>query len=591
MPNTVSLGLPLLVAEQAQKHVTHNEALRALDALVQLSVKDRDLATPPALPAEGDRYIVGASPTGVWTGHAADIAVWQDGAWDFHDPLEGWRSWVEDENAFLIFNGSAWVDWGAALGAIQNLSLLGVGTTADAANPFSAKLNKALWTAKPTAEGGDGDLRYTMNKDAAADVLSLLLQTGFSGRAEIGLIGDDDLTIKVSPDGSSFKVAFAADKATGGVRFLANQVDVASAATCDIGAAAALKVRISGTTTITSFGTTAYAFKVILFSGALTLTHNAASLILPGGANITTADGDTAIATSDGSGNWRVRAYQRASGKPVVASTYADVGVREKLTASRTYYVRTDGSNSNTGLSNTSGGAFLTIQKAWDVACALDLAGFTVTIQIADGTYSTGIVSSVQPFGGSVIIQGNNTTPANVVIAAGQFAFRFTGMQINPLVLTGMKGTLSAAGGAFLSLEAPGAIRYDKIEFGAATTASVHVQAIGRGAVLSCLGNGAGAVITISGGCYSHAYAQNGGQIMLDYAAFTLTGTPAFGGQFAWADLWSYLSANGSTTFSGSATGKRYLADNFARISTAGGGASFLPGNVAGTVGVDGRYA
>ena len=87
---------------------------------------------------------------------------------------------------------------------LQNLALLGIGTTADATNPFSAKLNKALWTAKTAAEGGDGDLRYTMNKETAADVLSLLLQRGFSGRAEIGLIGDDDLTFKVSPDGSTW---------------------------------------------------------------------------------------------------------------------------------------------------------------------------------------------------------------------------------------------------------------------------------------------------------------------------------------------------------------------------------------------------
>jgi hypothetical protein len=218
MPDTSSLKLPLLVAEQAQKHVTHNEALRALDALVQLAVKDRDLAAPPGLPADGDRYIIAASPTGLWAGRAAEIAVFQDGAWDFHDPLEGFRCWVEDENVFLIFNGSAWVDWGAALGALQNLSLLGIGTTADATNPFSAKLNKALWTAKTAAEGGDGDLRYTMNKEAVADVLSLLLQRGFSGRAEIGLIGDDDLTIKVSPDGSSWATALVIDKSTGGVR-------------------------------------------------------------------------------------------------------------------------------------------------------------------------------------------------------------------------------------------------------------------------------------------------------------------------------------------------------------------------------------
>ena len=55
MPDTHSLKLPLLVAEQAQKHVTHNEALRALDAMVQLAVKDRDLATPPGAPSDGYR--------------------------------------------------------------------------------------------------------------------------------------------------------------------------------------------------------------------------------------------------------------------------------------------------------------------------------------------------------------------------------------------------------------------------------------------------------------------------------------------------------------------------------------------------------
>ena len=59
------------------------------------------------------------------------------------------------------------------------------------------------------------------------------------------------------------------------------------------------------------------------------------------------------------------------------------------LTADRTYYVRTDGSNSNTGLANTSGGAFLTVQKAVDaVESRLDIAGLTVTIQIGDGTYA-----------------------------------------------------------------------------------------------------------------------------------------------------------------------------------------------------------
>jgi hypothetical protein len=132
-------------------------------------------------------------------------------------PKEGWIAWVADEDTLLTFGPSGWTDFGGALGAIQNLALLGVGTTADALNPFSAKLNKALWTAKTAGEGGDGDLRYTMNKETAADVLSILLQSGFSGRAEIGLIGNDDVTIKVSPDGSSWLNAVTIDKDDGSV--------------------------------------------------------------------------------------------------------------------------------------------------------------------------------------------------------------------------------------------------------------------------------------------------------------------------------------------------------------------------------------
>jgi hypothetical protein len=86
---TPNLGLPYILAAQSQKHVTHNEALRALDAVVQLSVLDRDLAAPPGWPTNGARYIVAASPTGAWSGHAGDIAAYQDGAWAFYDPGEG----------------------------------------------------------------------------------------------------------------------------------------------------------------------------------------------------------------------------------------------------------------------------------------------------------------------------------------------------------------------------------------------------------------------------------------------------------------------------------------------------------------------
>jgi len=97
--------------------------------------------------------------------------------------------------------------------------------------------------------------------------------------------------------------------------------DVASATTTDLGAQANEAIRITGTTTITGFGTVASGTtRKLRFAAALTLTHNATSLILPGAANITTAANDTAIAVSLGSGNWIVVAYQRASGLALTSS-------------------------------------------------------------------------------------------------------------------------------------------------------------------------------------------------------------------------------------------------------------------------------
>lgn len=96
---------------------------------------------------------------------------------------------------------------------------------------------------------------------------------------------------------------------------LAAEVDVASAATTSIGAATSNNVRITGTTTITSFGTAdAGITRRVRFGGVLTLTHNATSLILPGGINITTAVNDTAEFLSLGSGNWFCKAYNNATG-------------------------------------------------------------------------------------------------------------------------------------------------------------------------------------------------------------------------------------------------------------------------------------
>ncbi|MDW4551508.1 DUF2793 domain-containing protein [Defluviimonas sp. D31] len=115
---TTHLGLPYLMAAQAQKHVTHNEALRLLDAMVQLSVLDRTRTAPPASPADGDRHLVAPGATGLWTGWDLNVAFRVDGAWMRLVPRPGWLAWIAAEQAFAVWNGSAWTTFADAFGWI-----------------------------------------------------------------------------------------------------------------------------------------------------------------------------------------------------------------------------------------------------------------------------------------------------------------------------------------------------------------------------------------------------------------------------------------------------------------------------------------
>lgn len=108
MQQSANLDLPYLMPSQAQKHITHNEALARLDALVQLSVLDRDLAAPPVSPASGERYIVAAGATGAWAGWDLSVAVFSEGAWMRLMPRDGWTAWIADEAALVVWDGSAW---------------------------------------------------------------------------------------------------------------------------------------------------------------------------------------------------------------------------------------------------------------------------------------------------------------------------------------------------------------------------------------------------------------------------------------------------------------------------------------------------
>lgn len=206
-----NLSLSYLAAAQAQKHVTVNETFRRLDALVQLTVESRTTAAQPASPSDGDVYILPANPTGAdWAAMSeGHLAAWQDGAWVEIAPGEGWRAWVKDDEELVVKAAGGWEVIASDVGAFDTI---GVNTTADATNRLSVKADAALFSHDDVTPG-TGDMRVKINKDAAGDTASFLFQTGFSGRAEFGLVGNDHFTLKVSPDGAAWTDALVIDAA------------------------------------------------------------------------------------------------------------------------------------------------------------------------------------------------------------------------------------------------------------------------------------------------------------------------------------------------------------------------------------------
>ncbi|KQV38119.1 MULTISPECIES: DUF2793 domain-containing protein [unclassified Rhizobium] len=193
---TANLEMPYILPSQAQKHVTHNEALQRLDAVTQLTIT-ASLATPPATPAEGDCYFVAASPTGAFSGKSGKLAFRQDGSWIFITPKRGWRAWFVADDSLKIHDGSGF----AAYDALATHAVFGINTSADATNRLAVSADATLLT-----HDGD-DHRLKINKAGPTDTASLLFQSGWSGRAEMGLAGNDAFSIKVSGDGSTWQEA------------------------------------------------------------------------------------------------------------------------------------------------------------------------------------------------------------------------------------------------------------------------------------------------------------------------------------------------------------------------------------------------
>ncbi len=554
-----NLSLPFIMAAQAQKHVTHNEALRALDAIVQLAVVDKDLDAPPGSPGAGACYIVAASPTGAWSGHAGKVAAWQDGAWAFYAPREGWLAWVADEDTPYVWTGSAWAVFAGGGGGLANII---EDATPQLGGDLDANGHGIGFDDGTGLTDDAGNAQIILHKTASAVNRVGITNAAAGSAPQIAAEGaDSDIDLTLAGKGSGHpKAALLGVNAT------------ADATTKFVVAAAASLFNHAGN------GHQHKINKAAAADTASLLFQTATS----GRAEMGTAgDDDFHFKVSADGSTWKEAiVIDRTTGAVAMPLTPR----RELLTADRTYYVRPDGSNSNTGLADTSGGAFLTIQNAVDVVSGtLDLGGHTVTVQVADGTY-TGAVTLKEAVGysapGCLVIQGNNSTPANVVVSTTGTAIAANAINavwdIRDLkVQTATSGHCLSAQGAIL--------RFGNLNFGACAESHLFTRAQAQ---ILAIGNYA-----VSGNANAHIGNQGLSFINVAGRTVTFSNSPVFGGLFAhtahagvtW--VFSMTFTNGNTV-----TGTRYLAEANGVIFTNGGGASYLPGSTGGSAATGGQY-
>ncbi len=248
-------------------------------------------------------------------------------------------------------------------------------------------------------------------------------------------------------------------------------------------------------------------------------------------------------------------------------ATYLTPKLRVKLSANANYYVRTDGSNSNTGLANTAGAAFLTIQKAIDTITSFDFNGFTATIHVADGTYSAVWAISTACVGqkntSDFLIQGNTTTPANVLISLTGGVTNVTISNGARCKIEGFKFTSSGAGGNAIIATTYADVDLGKNEYGGINTTAIQASLY---ATISL-----SASYAINGSQAAHFNARECGTINVP-AAITATATGVLTiGVCANATRRGQIFANNLTMTGGTITGNRSAGASGAYVYTGDG--------------------
>ena len=231
---TANLNLPELGASQNQKYLTVNTAFNYLDGLIQLSVLSRTINIPPASPSEGDRYIIGPAPTGIWSGLAGRVAIFIGTAWQFFTPQDGWQAFDIAAGEYLLYQGT-WqsignflsgtlmpvggttitadftVTYGSSVFELNEFGL-GLNASADASNQFTFYGQNVLFNSPDS-------ISQVFNKNGVGDDARFTFQQGFTTYALMGLLGDNNFTIKVGTSGAT---ALIAHEETGAVELPQN---------------------------------------------------------------------------------------------------------------------------------------------------------------------------------------------------------------------------------------------------------------------------------------------------------------------------------------------------------------------------------
>ena len=215
---TNNFKIPLLFQNQAHKDIVFNEALSKIDSLIHLSVIDIFINSEPENIKDGDSYIISNNPNDIFSNHSCKIAYYNIG-WKFITPTEGMRVWVQSKKSLYIYIENNWIkfDNTATKDSDTNVfNSLAVNTNISDSHKLAICSNNSLFTTE------DSSVRITLNKSGSNNFSSIIFQDDWQGKAEIGLLNNNNFVFKNSTNGVDFREIFVIENNSGTIDFKTN---------------------------------------------------------------------------------------------------------------------------------------------------------------------------------------------------------------------------------------------------------------------------------------------------------------------------------------------------------------------------------